>query len=134
MYETDARLKQEWDKLLDKWYDGFKRDKSPFYNMMYSFLRNQKTEVENSMAFLIDTPLDLVDWRFDHTKREDIDIVRTPVLESLQTSELQPPSLRAVVRWDKNPWDAINGNPAREREPVFWLLPYWMGKYTEIIE
>jgi len=134
MYETDARLKQEWDKLLDKWYDGFKRDKSPFYNMMYSFLRNQKTEVENSMAFLIDTPLDLVDWRFDHTKREDIDIVRTPVLESLQTSELQAPSLRAVVRWDKNPWDAINGNPAREREPVFWLLPYWMGKYTEIIE
>jgi hypothetical protein len=134
MYEKDAKLKHQWEQLLDKWYDGFKKDKSPFYNMMYSYLRNQRAEVENSIEFLIDTPLDLVDWRIDHTKREDIDIVRTPVLESLQTSELQPPSIRAVVRWDKNPWDAINGNPNREREPVFWLLPYWIGKYIEIIE
>lgn len=134
MYETDPKLKLQWEQLLDKWYDGFKKDKSPFYNMMYSYLRNQRTGVENSVEFLMDTPLDLVDWKIDHTKREDISIVRTPVLESLQTSELQPPSLRAVVRWDKNPWDAINGNPAREREPVFWLLPYWIGKYTEIIE
>ncbi len=134
MYEKDEDIRAEWENLLDKWYDGFKKDKSPFYNMMYSFLRNQKSEVEHSIQFLKDTPLDLVDWHIDHTKREDIEIVRKPVLEELQTSELQPPSLRPVVRWDKNPWLAVGGDPAREREPVFWLLPYWLGKYIQIIK
>ncbi len=133
MYEKDEKLKQQWDQLLDKWYKGLIKDHSPFYNMMHSFLHGQKSEVENSIAFLKDTPLDLVDWRIDHTKREDIDIVRVPVLEEFQTSELQPPSLRPVVRWDKNPWLAVGGDPTREREPVFWLLPFWLGKYLNII-
>ncbi len=134
MYETDEKIKLEWEQLLDKWYEGLKKDHSPFYNMMYSFLRKQKSEVDNSIAFLKDTPLSLVDWRIDQTKREDVVIVRRPILEDLQTSVLQPPSLRPVVRWDKNPWSAIGGNPAREREPVFWLLPYWLGKYIQIIK
>lgn len=133
LYETDENLKAQWEQLLDNWYSSLIKDESPFYNMMYSFLRNNRTEVDNSIKFLIDTPLDLIDWPIDHSKREDIDIVRSPVLESLQTSELQPPSLRAVVRWDKNPWEVIGGNPTMEREPVFWLLPYWLGKYIKII-
>jgi hypothetical protein len=47
---------------------------------------------------------------------------------------LQPASLRMTVRWDKNPWTLAGGDPHKEREPVFWLLPYWMGRYLKMIE
>ena len=92
------------------------------------------SNVFNSIDFLIDTPLDLVDWRIDHTQREDVDLVRSPILEEIQISKLPPASERATVRWDKNPWAAIHGSSYAEREPVFWLYPYWMGKYLGIIK
>jgi hypothetical protein len=90
-------------------------------------------ELAASIHFLVDTPLDLVDWHIDHSKREDIRIVRQPTLEERQTHVLVPPSLRATVRWDRNPWAAVNGHPTREREPVFWLFPYWLGRYIGAI-
>jgi hypothetical protein len=90
--------------------------------------------VEQTIEFLKDTPLDLVDWPIDHTLREDVKVVHSPILEEVQISELPPASIRATVRWDKNPWAAIQGNPSQVREPVFWLWPYWEARYLGIIE
>ena len=33
-------------------------------------------EVNNSIDLLIDAPFDLVDWKIDHSKREDVIIVK----------------------------------------------------------
>ncbi|CAN5416187.1 hypothetical protein BH11BAC5_BH11BAC5_17270 [soil metagenome] len=109
-------------------------DKNPLINFLYSYARNKKTGLKASIDFLVDTPLDLVDWTIDHTKREDVQIVHRPVLNELQVSELQPASIRNTVRWDNNPWAARGGSPATEKEPVFWLYPYWMGRYLKMIE
>jgi hypothetical protein len=103
-------------------------------NFTYCFARDKRVQIENPINFLIHTPLDLVDWRIDHTPRGDIELVRRPILEEIQVSELPPASERAAVRWDKNPWAAIHGSSFAEREPVFWLFPYWMGRYLDIIQ
>jgi hypothetical protein len=110
-----------------------KGDHNPLINFLYAYTRGKNEGLDESVAFLKDTPLDLIDWVIDHRRREDIHLVRTPVLEDLQVNSLQPPSMRAVVRWDKNPWEAVAGDPKRVREPVFWLLPYWMGRYLNLI-
>ena len=96
--------------------------------------RGKKVNVKQSIDFLTHTPLDLVDWQIDHTIREDVKLVRSPILEELQIAELPHASIRATVRWDKNPWAAIHGYPGQVREPVFWLWPYWMARYLEIIQ
>jgi len=101
---------------------------------LYCYARGKKIETASSVDFLVDTPLDLVDWYTDHTKREDVHIVHTPMLDAVQINEMPPASIRGVVRWDKNPWEAVSGNPNTEREPVFWLYPYWMGRYLKMIE
>lgn len=88
---------------------------------------------QQTLDFLRDAPLDLIDWHIDHTLREDVQIVRRPILEEIQVAVLPPASERATVRWDKNPWGAVSGDPRRVREPVFWLWPYWMARYLEII-
>ncbi|RRB07589.1 ligand-binding sensor domain-containing protein [Larkinella rosea] len=132
--EKDPKLVAFYEKHMDGWMERRRNDQNPLVNFFYCYARNRKTDLAASVDFLVDTPLDLVNWTVDHTKREDVRISRDPVLDELQVNELPPASIRTVVRWDKNPWAAINGDPGIEREPVFWLLPYWMGRYLKMIE
>jgi len=131
--EKDPERLKFYKSHLEAWFQKRKDDHNPLINFIYSYCLNTKAELKNSVDFLIDTPLDLVDWPIDHRKREDIQVVRAPTLEDEQVSKLQPASIRLTVRWDKNPWTLAGGNPAVEREPVFWLLPYWMGRYLGMI-
>jgi hypothetical protein len=133
-YEDDPSLKKVYEDLMDEWFEKQKSGNNPLNNFIYCYARDKKVEIEKSIEFLVDTPLDLIDWKIDQTKREDVHIVRKPILEETQINILVPASERATVRWDKNPWSAIQGNPHLEREPVFWLFPYWMARYLEIIK
>jgi len=132
--EDDPKLKKYYEDLMDEWFENQISGKNSLNNFIYCYARDKKVELKNSIDFLIDTPLDLVDWKIDHTLREDVKFVRTPILEDIQIDKLPPASERAVVRWDKNPWSAIQGSSRIEREPVFWLFPYWMARYLEIIQ
>ncbi|MCE7067775.1 regulator [Dyadobacter sp. CY326] len=132
--ERDPERLKFYKNHLNEWFAKGKGDHNPLINFIYCHSTGQKVELANSIDFLVDTPLDLVDWPIDHSKREDIHIVRKPVLEDQQVNALQPASIRMTVRWDKNPWTAAGGNPQVEREPVFWLLPYWMGRYMKMIQ
>jgi hypothetical protein len=132
-YENDPSLKAEYVRHMTEWFQKHKVTGSPFVNFTYNWLAKNSEELDNSVYFLRDTPLDLVDWYIDNGKREDLNLVRSPILEELQTNRLLPPSEYRTIRWDKNPYEAVVGNPSEEKEPVFWLLPYWMGRYLGLI-
>ncbi|MBE9465398.1 regulator [Dyadobacter subterraneus] len=132
--EKDPERLAFYKTHLERWFEKRKGDHNPLINFIYCYSTNKKAELKNSVDFLIDTPLDLVDWHIDHSKREDLKIVRKPVLEDIQVDAMQPASIRMTVRWDKNPWTATGGDPSTEREPVFWQLPYWMGRYLGMIK
>ena len=132
--EKDPKLRAFYEKHIDNWIETRKGDKNPLINFIYCYSRNKKVELGSSVTFLTETPLDLVDWTIDHGKRDDVQIVHLPVLGEEQVSELQPATIRATVRWDKNPWSVTGADHHTEREPVFWLLPYWMGRYMNMIE
>ena len=129
--EKDPDLNAEYRAHLDQWFNKFEETKSPLLNFTYNLLAGGSDELDNSIFFLKDAPLDLVDWTIDNGKREDLHLVREPILEDIQVNELRPPSEYRTMRWDRNPYHAIAGNPAQEREPVYWLLPYWMGRYIK---
>jgi hypothetical protein len=132
--EKDPQLLKFYEDHIDKWMETRKNDNNPLINFIYCYSRNKKIELSSSVGLLRDTPLDLIDWTIDHSKREDIELVRHPTLDDIQVSVLQPASIRSTIRWDKNPWAVNPGNHNMEREPVFWLLPYWMGRYLEMIQ
>ena len=133
-YEKDPQLKKFYKNLAKEWMDKQTSGENLINNLTYALATGKKVNVPQTIAFLKDAPLDLVDWRIDHTLREDVTVVRKPILEEVQIAQLPPASIRATVRWDKNPWAAVQGNPAQEREPVFWLWPYWMARYEGIIQ
>ncbi len=132
-YEDNPEIKSEYQAHLNTWFNKYKEIKSPFVNFTYNLLAGGDDELDNSIFFLKDAPLDLVDWRIDNGKREDLNVVRKPILETLQVDKLRPPSEYRTMRWDRNPYEAVAGNPAQERDPVYWLLPYWMGRYLNLI-
>lgn len=129
-YETDPELLALYRESLDHWYEGIRNEYNPYFNYSYAMLSDNEQQHEDSIFFLRDAPLDLINWRIDQSWREDLEIVRSPILEERSMSRLVPPSERATVRWDKNPWMIARGDGGRtEWSPTFWLLPYWMGRY-----
>ena len=133
-YEQDPDLKYAFRRHLDLWFEQYKKVKSPLVNFTYNYLTGGYDELDHSIFFLQDAPLDLVDWQIDNGRREDLRVVREPVLEVLQVHELRPPSEYRTMRWDRNPYVTVGGSPSQEREPVYWLLPYWMGRYLDLIK
>lgn len=139
LYEDDPELLAIYREALTWVYRTVENDQNPFFNFMFGCLGGNNFHLDESAAFLRDQPLDLTQWRIDNSRREDIRLVRHPMLEPLQTSRMLPPSERGVMRWDKNPWDVISGDFSDpegrlESSGVFWLTPYWMGRYYGYIE
>ena len=132
-YEADPTLHQFYTLLIEEWMKNQESGENLINNLTYALATGKKVNIQQTVDFLRDAPLDLVDWPIDHTLREDVQIVRSPILEEIQVAALPPASERATVRWDKNPWAAVSGDPHQVREPVFWLWPYWMARYLKII-
>jgi hypothetical protein len=133
-YENDPRLQRIYQNLAEEWMAKQTSGENLINNLTFALATGRKVNVDQTIDFLKDAPLALVDWQIDHTIREDVKIVRQPILEEIQISALPAASERATVRWDKNPWSAVQGNPSQVREPVFWLWPYWMARYLGIIK
>jgi hypothetical protein len=134
-YETDPALRAIYRQSLDHWYRATREDRNPFANFTYSGLTGKCLDLEASLAFLRDAPLDLVRWRVDNSTRSDIRLTNLPEMEMVQTSRLLPPSEIGFFRWDRNPWQAVQGDGGHtESDGVFWLLPYWMGRHQELIQ
>lgn len=137
-YETDPELRANFMDGITWAYRTVEHDQNLFFNFTYGIAGGEDFHLEESIAFMRDQPLDLRQWTVDNSKREDITFSRYPILRPMQTSRMLPPSERGVMRWDKNPWAVISGDfhdaaGHRESSGVFWLLPYWMGRYHGFI-
>jgi hypothetical protein len=132
--EKDHILRAQYLEGVTWAYHSVENDHNPYFNFTYGSVGGKDFHLDESVAFLRDQPLDLRQWTIDNSKREDITFARQPMLDSMQTSRMLPPSERGVMRWDKNPWDVVSGDFTdpeghRESSGVFWLLPYWIGRY-----
>jgi hypothetical protein len=134
-YEREPRRRKAYLKSLENWFDIVRRDYSPLYAFVYGGAVGGEFGAAECASFLRDTPLDMVEWTVDNRAREDVRLVRRPVLEDIQVDRLLPPSERGIGKWDKNPYLAVEGSGGNsESSGVYWLLPYWLGRYYGIIQ
>ena len=135
MYEDDPEVLKYYEKSLLNWYNALEEDDNPYFYFMYNILSGKKLNLERSLFLLQDNPLDLIRWTIDNGKREDIQLTRIPILEDIQTDKLVPPSERGIMRWDNNPWRAVQGDGGMtESDGVYWRLAYWLGRYHNFIQ
>lgn len=137
-YEPPGPRRELFLRGVERWFQLNRRDHSPYYNFVYAAIHRDATRLDFDQTacvnYLRDVPLDMVQWTVDHRQREDIRIVRRPMVERLQVDRLLPPSERALLKWDANPYDAVAGEEGRtENCATYWLLPYWLGRYEKLI-
>ena len=130
MHEKDPEILALYRRSLQQWFAEVKMDESPYFNYTYCALSGNAVQLQVSVDYLRDSPLDLVRWFVDNRKRQDVRLVRTPEVEQIQTYRLLPPGEGGVMRWDNNPWQAVQGDGGyTESDGVYWMLSYWMGRY-----
>jgi hypothetical protein len=133
-YDREPKRRAAYIESLRRWFNVIRRDHSPLYAFVYGGVMGGDFGAAGCVEFLRDSPLDMVDWTVDNRAREDLHLVRLPVIEDVQVDRLLPQSERGLNKWDDNPYGAIGGSGGfSESSSVHWLLPYWMGRYYGII-
>jgi len=139
MTEDDPALRKSYEEGLSFWWKQVRAQGYPLFNFLWASQARPRDpgafDLKECVDNLRDEPLDLVQWTVDSRKREDIRLVHEPVLDDTEVDRMLPPSERATIRSDSNQYSAVRGEDGMsESSGVFWLLPYWMGRYYGFIE
>ena len=134
--KTNPQRLALYRKSLETWFDHIRKDDSPLYAFVYTTHsdRDNDPRLDRCMRMLRNVSLDMIQWTFDNSRREDVNFVHRPAENRNQTDRLLPANERSVFRWDRNVYEAVRGSGGRvEGSSVYWLLPYWMGRHEGII-
>jgi hypothetical protein len=89
------------------------------------------------VADLQDWPWELINWQVRNSHRADLTLRHTMLNARARTTATTAirPSERRVMKWNGNPYEPDGGNPEGrdEEDGAAWLLPYWMGRYHNLI-
>ena len=85
--------------------------------------------------YLQEYPLDLINWDVVNSHRQDI----KPIPENFRQQtieEVLPPDELPIRRHNANRFGLDRGSGGRSESSAgdIWLLPYWLGRYLEVID
>ncbi len=90
---------------------------------------------DECIAWFRDVPQDTISWTVRNSGRQDVGTLSTNRFGRLCGQVVVPPSERAVMRWNGDPYLLDGGSDGRYRDDgAAILLPYWMGRYHRLID
>lgn len=135
-YEDDSALMASWREGLEQLWEVQRPERNPEFNFMYAALSRSETyDHEQSVETLQKLSWDLVLWGLDLRHRQDREEhVDEDRHGRPQNTFVFPYDERQVMRWSENPYAyEQRGNGTQESSGIFWLLPYWLGRYHGLI-
>lgn len=107
-------------------------EKNPVWNFLYAITGGTDYDLDASVWWLQEFPLDLISWTIDNTQRKDLEKLE-PNFRNQTYKEVLPPSEQPVHFHNGAYRNNSNGTGMGEEAPYIWLLPYWMGRYVDAI-
>jgi hypothetical protein len=133
-YALDDTLKEKFkSSIIDHWQ--FERpEKEGAWDVFTAITGTPQFDLDAAVWYLQRSPLDMIDWSVHNSQRQDI-LPLAPNFRGQTISEVLPPDELPVQRHNSNRFDLDNnGNGHMEHSAGdIWLLPYWMGRYLQII-
>lgn len=134
-YALNDTLKAHYKKqIIDHW-QAERPEKEGAWNIFTAITGTKDFDLNESVWYLQEHPMDLIDWVIRNSHRKDIEKLE-PNFRKQSTKEVLPPDERPIQRHNGNMFtlDRNGGNGSGEHSAGdIWLLPYWMGRYLGII-
>lgn len=134
-YAFDEKLKAKYkESIVDHW-EAERPEKEGLWNIFTALVQPENFDLKEAIRFLEEHPIDLIGWNTKNSHRKDIELME-PNFRNQSTKEVLSPSETRIARHNANRFALDGGNNGMtEYSPGdIWLLPYWMGRYLEVIK
>ncbi|MEO5602730.1 MAG: hypothetical protein ABIR06_17550 [Cyclobacteriaceae bacterium] len=133
-YAFNDTLKTSFkEAILDHWQIE-RPEKEGAWNIFTALTGEKEFDLEESIWYLQEYPLDLIHWKVNNSHRKDIEMIE-PNFRNQTTKEVLPPDELPINRHNANRFQLDGGDNGSSEYSAgdIWLLPYWMGRYLTII-
>jgi hypothetical protein len=132
-YAFSDELRRKYASAIRDHWEAEKVERNPIWNFVYASTGATEFGLDDALWTLRHFPLDMVDWTVRNSHREDLKRL-TRNFRRQEIEELLPPDERRMTRWNGQPFIQDGGAGGHiEFGGDEFLLPYWMGRYLELI-
>ena len=133
-YAFDNKLKAMYKKAIVDHWEAERPEKEGLWNIMTAIVGNENYDYDEAIWYLQGYPLDLIDWTVMNSQRKDIEEIESNFRRQTIAEVLPPQELR-ISRHNANRFDLDSRGEGRSEYSAgdIWLLPYWIGRYLNVI-
>jgi hypothetical protein len=136
-YETDPKLREVYVQSLKRSWLVERPERNPLWNFIYAAgSGSEEFDRDESIRTLREIPMDQISWDVNNSHRLDVPIdILNDRFKRRQALIVLPYDELSISKWNGNPYRLDGGNGGRsEGDGVYFLLPYWMGRYHKLID
>ena len=133
-YAFTPELKEQFNVAIKDHWQVERPEKNALWNFTYAMTGAKDFDLQESIEFLQQYPMDLRNWKVENSQRQDIELVPEN-FRGQTTAELLPLGELPLYRHNGQIFTLDrdgNGQTLISAGDV-WLLPYWMGRYLGLI-
>ncbi|NRB50808.1 MAG: hypothetical protein HRU41_24275 [Saprospiraceae bacterium] len=130
---TDSLRSLYREAIIEHW-ELERPEKEGLWNIFTALVEPDSFDLSNAIWYLQEYPLDLIDWSTENSHRQDI-VKIGPNFRNQTTEDVLPPGETKISRHNANRFrlDSQGGGRSEYSAGDIWLLPYWMGRYLDVI-
>ena len=135
-YQTDPQLLEVYKQSLTRSWQIERPERNPLWNFIYAAgIGATEFDRAESLQTLQQIPMDTIEWAVANSHR--LDVPMDPLADRFKRRQsliVLPYDELPITKWNGNPYNLDGGNGGRgEDDGVYFLLPYWMGRYHRLI-
>lgn len=133
-YAFSPELKEKFREAIRDHWEIERPEKNALWNFTYAMTGPRDFDLEESIGFLQQYPLDLRNWAVRNSHRKDIELLPAN-FRNQTTKTLLPLGEMPLYRHNGEIFrlDSQGNGTSLISAGDVWLLPYWMGRYLGVI-
>lgn len=128
---TEEQKHKHFEAAKSHW-EIERSEKNPLWNFLYAMTGGKDYDLDDSVWWLKEFPMDIIDWKVDNSHRKDITKIK-PNFRNQTYSEVLPQDERVLGLHNGAYRNNGGSGGYREYPPYIYLLPYWAGRYVDAI-
>lgn len=132
-YAFTPELREKYRRTIRDHWEIERPEKNPLWDFIYAMTGAEDFDLDESLWTLRQFPLDMISWTVQNSHRRDLEFLPAGFREQ-STKTVLPPDERPMSKHNGNAFRLDGGDGGREEfSGDIYLLPYWMGRYLNII-